>query len=138
MVYLTIKKNISFPILIFSNKQTVQLRVSTRIYRISLQVINLYLSVQTRKQSNAVEWQNSPRGFQPLSAENISVAIISVIRRLIVPDRSSIHERAVRLLFYSILIWAMDKTLTDTAALLRVRFSSTTQSRVGARIKGSS
>lgn len=47
-------------------------------------------------------------------AGNISVAIISVIRRLIVPDRSSIHERAhsARSLFYPYLIWAMDKTLT--------------------------
>lgn len=33
-------------------------------------------------------------GISTFVGGNISVAIISVIRRLIVPDRSSIHERA--------------------------------------------
>lgn len=123
----------------FSNKQTMQLRISTVFIHAYLGKISIYIQVykHAKNQTRSCQTADSPRGFRPLSAGNISVAIISVIRRLIVPDRSSIYERAARFLFYSILIWAMDKTLTDTAVLLRVRFLPTAQSRVDARIKGS-
>jgi len=40
------------------------------------------------------------RGISTFVGGNISVAIISVIRRLIVPDRSSIHEWAAFLILF--------------------------------------
>lgn len=80
----------------------------------------VYIARLVKYQSRCVQIQKvdarraaaaeSPSGISTFVGGNISVAIISVIRRLIVPDRSSIHEHGQRSLFYSyVLIRPMDQ-----------------------------